>query len=590
MDNLSKFSLQNNKKIVVIGILTIILGLTVIFLFKQKRQTDPQAFAKYIESYTSGTISKKSSIKIHLASAVKYSVDLGKPDKRELFDFSPNIKGKAYWLDAQTIEFRPDEELKPDQNYEATLNLGQLTATEKGFEEFNFDFKVIKPGLSLTQGGLVSQNNTALTYMKLIGEINTSDYEEQAKIEKTLTLDFNQKLKIKWLHEPEKNHSVFTIDSIKKTAADQVLTLKYNGNAINSNNKGEEKIIVPAKTIFKVLEIKAVQAEEDYALIQCSEPINVAQDLNGLITLGDLQNLRFTIDGSQIKVYAPDELQGNYTSTISAAITNIEGKSLESAKTATITFEDKLPSVTIAGAGTILPKAGKLVLPFDAINLKAVDVTIIKIYENNIPQFFQVNNYKDGMELRRVAKPVVQKTIRLDTDKGINLHKKTRFTLDLDKLIRTEPGAMYRVTIGFRQAYTTYNCTGATTANNDDEDDEGEYEDYVEKIDEEDDFWERYESYYPAHYRWSDRDNPCTPSFYTNERWASRNLLASNIGLVVKRGNDNSMLVVATDLLTAKPLRGVTLNFLDFQQQIITTQKRMEMDWQNLISKESHIF
>jgi uncharacterized protein YfaS (alpha-2-macroglobulin family) len=573
MENTTKFSNQKHKKFIIFGTLLIILGLTVIFVFKKKKQKNPQAFAKYIESYTSGTISKKSFIKIHFASAVKNMVDLGKADERNLFEFSPNIKGKAYWLDAQTIEFRPDEQLKSDQAYEATLNLDQITPTDKGFEEFGFDFKIIKPGLSLMQSGLVSQNSTALTYMKLIGEINTSDSEEQASIEQTISVDFNQKLKIKWQHEPDKNHSIFTIDSIKKADVDQTLFLKYNGKAINANTKGEERIIVPAKTIFKVLDIKAVQGEDDYALLQCSEPINVAQDLNGLITLGDLQNLRFTIDGSQIKIYAPDELHGNYIATISAAITNIEGKNLASAKTATITFEDKLPSVTIAGSGTILPKSGKLVLPFDAINLNAVDVTVIKIYENNIPQFFQVNNYKEGMELRRVAKPVVQKTIRLDSDKGINLHKKTRFTLDLDKLIRTEPGAMYRVTIGFRQEYTTYNCEANVSASNDEDEDQDEYDNYASNIDEEDEFWERYESYYPSHYRWSDRDNPCTPSYYTNERFASRNLLASNIGLVVKRGNDNSMLVVATDLLTAKPLSGVSLNLMDYQQQLITSQK-----------------
>jgi hypothetical protein len=572
MDNASKFSPLKSKKIIVFGILAIILALTVIFIFKKKRNKDPQAFAKYIESYTSGTISKKSSIKIHFANAVKNMVDLGKADERQLFEFSPNIKGKAYWLDAQTIEFRPDEQLKPDQEYEAILNLNQITTTEKGFEEFDFDFKITKPGLSLAQSGLVSQNSTALTYMKLIGEINTADYEEQQNIEKTLSLDFNQKLKVKWQHEPEKNHSTFVIDSIKKTASDQNLILKWNGSSINSNDKGEEKIIVPAKTIFKVLDMRAVQGAEDYALIQCAEPINVAQDLNGLITFGDFKDLRFTIDGSQIRVYAPKDLQGDYTLTVSAAITNIENKNLESGKTATITFEDKLPSVTIAGTGTILPKSGKLVLPFDAVNLKAVDVTVIKIYESNIPQFFQVNNYKEGNELRRVAKPVVQKTIRLDADKGINLHKKTRFTLDLDKLIRTEPGAMYRVTLGFRQAYTTYNCVSTTTTASSGDEDE-DYDNYSENIDEDDEFWEKYEDYYPDHYNWSDKDNPCTPSYYTNERWASRNLLASNIGLVAKRGNDNSMLVVATDLLTAKPLSGVTLNLLDYQQQILTTQK-----------------
>jgi uncharacterized protein YfaS (alpha-2-macroglobulin family) len=586
MKKISFFSGPKRNKIFIFGSIVIILGIFIFFLFKKKKEQDPQAYAKYIESYTSGTISKKSLIKIHLINPVKTLTDLGKPDDRELFEFSPNIKGKTYWIDAQTLEFRPDEALDPNQQYEAKFNLGEITPTDKGLEEFNFDFKVIKPGLTLAQFGLISQNNTSLDYMKLNGEINTSDAEEQQNIEKILSLDFDQKLKVKWQHFPEQHRSSFTIDSIKKSAQDQKLILNWNGQSIEaSENKGQDEIIVPATNVFKVLDIKAVQGEEDYALVQFSEPVNVGQDLNGLLMLGNTADLRFTIDGSQVKVYSPAELKGDFNVLVNMGIQNISGENLESAKSANITFEDKLPAVTISGVGTILPNSGKLVLPFEAINLKAVDVTIIKIYENNIPQFFQTNNYVDGRELRRVAKPVVQKTIRLDEDKSINLHKKTRFVLDLDKLIRTEPGAMYRVTIGFRQAYNSFACktdsTSSIAEDGDSESDEEEYEN--NSIDEDDQFWERYDYYYPRNYRWSDRDNPCTPSYYTNERWASRNLLASNIGLVAKRGNDNSMLVVATDLITAKPLSGITLELLDYQRQILTTQKT---DGDGLVSFE----
>src|SRR5690606_7770530 len=146
------------------------------------------------------------------------------------------------------------------------------------------------------------------------------------------------------------------------------------------------------------------------------------------------------------------------------------GKKLQAGKTANVVFENKLPSVVIAGSGTIIPNSGKLVLPFEAVNLKAVDVTIVKIYENNIPQFFQTNGYKDGNELRRVGKPVIQKTIRLDEDKALDLHKKHRFTLDLDKIIRTEPGAMYRITIGFRHEYNVFKCAQTETSESDGDD------------------------------------------------------------------------------------------------------------------------
>jgi len=574
MENPSSYQSSRKTKFIFIGVLLIaIAGIGYIFFNRKKKSSeDNQAYAKYIEAYTSGTISKKSFIRVHLANAAQGMQDIGKADSRDLFEFSPSIKGKTYWIDPQTVEFRPEENLKSGKEYEATFKLAEVSATEKGLEDFDFEFKVITPGIMLSQNGLVSQNNTSMEYMKLSGEIATADVEESQKIEKTLELDFGQKLKLKWQHDPAKNTSKFTIDSIKKTGNDQTLKLSWNGDAIDADQKGEEEIRVPALNKFEILDIKAIQGEEDYALVQFSEPVSISQDLTGLLTLGNLGDLRYTIDASQVKVYAAEELKGTYNLTANAGIENINEKKLSGGKTASLVFEDKLPSVTIAGAGTILPNSGKLVLPFEATNLKAVDVTVIKIYENNIPQFFQSNSYKDGNELRRVAKPVLQKTIRLDEDKALNLHKKNRFTLDLDKMIRTEPGAMYRVTIAFRQEYNAFNCKAAT-ADGDDENEYGYYEGYGEKIDEDDDFWKRYNNYYPQHYRWTDRDNPCTPSFYTTERWASRNLISSNIGLVAKRGNDNSMLVVATDLLTAKPLSGVSLELLDYQKQTIFTTK-----------------
>jgi uncharacterized protein YfaS (alpha-2-macroglobulin family) len=574
MKNNSPSFVQRNKAALIAIVTFAVVAIGAFFYFKKDRPKDyNQQYSKYIEAYTSGTVSKKSFIRVHLANQVKTMSDVGVPDSRDLFSFSPSVKGKSYWIDAQTVEFRPEENLKPGETYEATFNLDKVTETEKGLESFEFDFKIIKPGIHLTQNGLVSQNNTSLDYMKLSGEVSTSDQEDIKLIEKTLTLDFAQSLKVKWQHNPASNTSSFTIDSIKKTGQEVPLKLIWSGKAIDADgeqSKGEETVLVPANGVFKVLNIRAVQDLEDFALVQLSEPINVGQDLNGLISLAGLSDLRFTIDASQIKIYSPNTLEGNYALTVNEGIENINGKKLQAGKTANIVFENKLPSVTIAGTGAIIPISGKLVLPFEAVNLKAVDVTIVKIYENNIPQFFQTNNYKDGNELRRVGKPIIQKTIRLDEDKALDLHKKHRFTLDLDKIIRTEPGAMYRVTIGFKREYNVFKCAQTEASEGEAYDD---YDRYGEKIDEDDEFWERYNSYYPNDYRWEDRDNPCTPSYYTNERWASRNLIASNIGLIAKRGNDNSMLVVATDLITAKTLSGVSIELLDFQRQVIHTVK-----------------
>lgn len=578
MESPKMSTVQNTRKIFIAGSILIAFIAIAIFLFvKPGKKPDNynQRYAKYIEAFTSGTVSKKSFIRVHLSTGVKTLADVGTADQRDLFSFSPSLKGKVYWIDAQTIEFRPNKAMEAGTSYKATFDLGRVTDTEKGLEQFEFEFKVISPGISVKNNGLVSQNSTSLDYMRLKGEVKTSDEEDAKLLEKTLSVDFPQKLHIKWQHDPANKISVFVIDSIKKIEKDNKLILNWNGSAIDADDKGSTELLVPALDVFRVMDIRAVQNDEDYVLVQLSEPVNVAQDLTGMITVGTLSDLRYTIDRSQIKIYAAETLEGNYEVTVNTGIENLNGKKIKAGKTANVVFEKKLPSVVIAGTGTILPNSGKLILPFEAVNLNAVDVTIVKIYEHNIPQFFQTNNYKDGNELRRVARPVVQKTIRLDEDKALNLHKKNRFTLDMDKLLKTEPGAMYRITISFRQAYNIYKCTddGGTKAGDNEAGDgigEDEYDYYGEKIDEDDDFWNRYNSYYFDNYRWEDRDNPCTPSYYNRDRWATRNVMASNIGLIAKRGNDNSMLMIATNLLTAEPMAGVTIDLLDYQQQVIT--------------------
>ena len=138
--------------------------------------------------------------------------------------------------------------------------------------------------------------------------------------------------------------------------------------------------------------------------------------------------------------------------------------------------------------------------------------------------------------------------MRLDDDKTLDLHKKQKFSLDIDKFLKTEQGAIYRVTIGFRPEYSLYTCHSVDSSKNEDDEerndeevsDEGYEESSNNGADDDNEFWNRYDNYYPYGYNWKQKDNPCAKSYYNKDRWATRNILASNIGLTAKRGNNNS--------------------------------------------------
>ena len=82
---------KNKKPILIGSIAVILIGIAAFFILrKHKPAENQQVYAKYIEGYTSGTVSKKSFIRVQLASQVKTMGELGKPDERDLFSFSPS--------------------------------------------------------------------------------------------------------------------------------------------------------------------------------------------------------------------------------------------------------------------------------------------------------------------------------------------------------------------------------------------------------------------------------------------------------------------------------------------------------------------
>ena len=536
---------------------------------------DP-AFSKYIDAYTTGTISKTSAVRIKLAADANTTHAVGEAVKEDLFDISPSVKGKAFWLDARTIEFKPDAWLKPDQMYQVNFKLGKVTKTTDKFSEFKFSMKTVKPSFKVGNDGLRSSG--VKNKMSLSGELETADIEDGKLVEKLLNASQNNSaLKISWQHNDATKTHRYTIENIARTKSVSNVGLRWDGKPMSMEVKGDESIAVPAEGDFKVLDVMAVNETQQYASVQFSDMIAVGQDLTGLISISGQSDISFTINGSEVKVFGNRKLDGNYTVNVNAGVKNSWGDVLDKGFASNINFQNRMPSVKIHGKGNILPNSGRLVLPFESITLNAVDISIIKVFENNVPQFLQDNDLGGNNELRKVAKPVVQKTLRLDDDKTLDLHKKQHFSLDIDKYLKTEQGAIYKVTIGFRPEYSLYQSTDtasiAATEEGEGEEYNGDYGGDKNGVDEDDAFWARYDNYYPFGYSWERRDDPTSKSYYNKDRWASRNILASNIGLTAKRGNDNSLLVAVSNILTTEPMNAVDIEIMDYQRTIISKGK-----------------
>ena len=304
---------HNRRGLISLGV-TFTLAILIAFIYfrhHKKQEIDP-AFSKYIESYTTGVISKESTIRIKLAGDVQTSHEQNGALSDQIFDFSPSIKGKAYWVDARTIEFRPDQKLDPDKSYTADFKLSKILHVPDHFEEFKFGFQTIKPDFTVTFNGLQTATNTSTDKMKLTGFIQTADNENFAGIEKLLTTSFAFPVQVTWQHNPIAKTHQFTVTQLKREN-DKVnnLTVTWDGSALGIDKKGSQEFVIPAIGDFKVLDIKAIQDQDQYVLIQFSDAIKVGQELNGLIGLENVTDPAYTIEGSMVKVYAPMQLEGN---------------------------------------------------------------------------------------------------------------------------------------------------------------------------------------------------------------------------------------------------------------------------------------
>lgn len=549
------------------------------------KSKDP-AFASYITAYTSGMISRDGSIKIKLTNAFSDSSKMG--SLRNLFEFSPEIEGQAHMTDAYTIEFKPKNLLPSGTVYEVAFNLGQLLEVPSKLEKFFFEFRTIEQAFELNDLILQASDNNDMRYQQLKGMLLTADISEDEKVEQILKATHaGVAMRIKWQHAADRVTHRFIIDSIERGKAATELLLSYNGASIDAGKKGEQKLQVPSLGDFKVMEVLAYDREEQYVSIRFSDPLKQNQELNGLITVNDLTDLRFTIERNEIKVYSNTNMIGTQVVKVATGIQNALGYKLKTGGTFNIEFEDKKPSVEILGKGVIMPDGEKLMLHFEATNLSAVDVQVDKIFENNITQFLQVNNLDGDYQLERVAPPILNKTLRLDVNKMLNLHGTNRFSIDLAQVMKAEPGAIYHVILGFTKEYSLYRCQVAEAGEIKDERVKSVYEgDEGEENMESTAEWQEEEEaeynengYYVEGYDWNQRDNPCHVSYYTWEHRRTRNVMASNLGIIAKRGTNNTLFACVTDIKTTKPLGGVSLELLDFQQQVITTTATDAQGW-----------
>lgn len=531
---------------------------------------DPE-FASHVISFTSGIVSNSSKIQVRMVEEV-VDAKVGEYLSSNPFSFSPSLKGRAKWIDKQTIEFVPNVALTAGEIYNVSFDLHKFQQVPTHLKTLKFRFQVKHQGIKYEFNGMsVVDEEKNMNMQNIHGILYSADKVSASAFEKIVSAKIgSEKQTISWKHSADGLIHYFTIEKVERKNTPQVIKIKWKGKEIGAKSNGETSFEMPALHDFKVIHVRTQTNPKTLIEVFFSDPLSKIQDIDGLFVLQPSVGVSLQKKGNNVLITPHNAITGKVKLIVSPNVKNIYENILKSTYTRTLRFVSNNPQVQFIGDGVIVPNTDGIILPFKAISLSGVDVKIIKIFENNIVQFLQTNELNGDREIKRVGRIVYNSEIDLTSDSPIDYHKWNTFALDLANLITPEPGAIYRVEISFRKKHSLYPMIEDANSDNiiapfsqiidpnKNYNDVGSYWDYYE-----DDYY-----YDTEDYNWEESDDPSKSSYYMyNRHKIVKNVLSSDFGIIAKAGSNNDYFVVVTDLRTTDPIKGVEIEFRNLQNQ-----------------------
>jgi uncharacterized protein YfaS (alpha-2-macroglobulin family) len=531
-------------------------------------QADP-LWSQLISAHSTGAISRRSSIRVTFANAVVPVSRVG-TDASGFLTLEPAIKGKVTFKSAKEIVATPASgELAPGTTYKARVNGKGLQGIDPKLGAYEFLVQTLSPNFDVTTHGL-SLDPANDERMVLRGTVSTADTEDGAKLEKVLRANLaGASLPIAWTHADLRHD--FTVSAIVRADEPRELTLAWDGAPIDVKVSDQQTLEVPGKGDFSVTSAQALETDAGkQVIVQFSEKLDGRQDLKGLVrlTAGEFTS---QARGNTLTLYLNPDVVGDVTLSLESALRSASGGKLQGERSFPLSFTSTKPQVRFVGKGVLLPDAERLTVPFEAVSARAVRVTALQVYEDNIPQFLQVNKLDGSQEMGRVGRVLWRKTITLSKPVP---GRWTRYDLDVTELMKKHPGGLFQLKLSLAPGDAIWQCPddGASEERAPPEDPDLRNQEDGDTSDPSN--WDYFDEYFEGtSIDWNQRDNPCNGAYYRygqNIR-AQRNLLASNIGLIAKRGQGHKLLVASTALDSSKPLSGVKIDAVNYQNQVLAT-------------------
>ena len=521
-----------------------------------------------VEAFTTGKISRYSPV--YLIFNQEIPADRLKADRLgKLVRLKPDVPGKWAFENNRTLVFKPEKGFERNTSYQVKADLSEWFEAQGKDKWFAFGFTTLPLAL---RGNLESMdiNKKNENGYDLTAVLFTPDKESPETVESLV--DFSEKVDATWQHSPDgKKHEVTLLNVSAGMEGERTLKLSVSSNKLGVEKADVVTVSVPDQNDFSVYDVTYVSEPERYVEVAFTKLLDVGQDMRGLAFIAENTSETVTVDGNKLRLYPDADLwqKGVMNIHLNQGIRSKSGLNLKEAVVRQIILDEQKPGVRFIGKGVIIPQSTQLSVPFQAIYLRGVTVSVIKILEQNIGQFLQSNNLDESGELMRVGRLIARKTIFLD-EEGLDLSRWNTFAVDLKRLIEPEPGAIYRLELSFDRPLSAYPCGNDTLKISKEQilaSDEIRFKEESARFDEGAYYYRQYDW---SSYNWKEWNDPCSDSYYFN-KVEGKNILATNLGLVALMGQDNDMTVLVHNIQNTEPERGVTVTAYNYQHQALAS-------------------
>jgi uncharacterized protein YfaS (alpha-2-macroglobulin family) len=522
-----------------------------------------------ITSYTSGFISENQDLQISFNSDIKLKKVFGEVIHSRVFNINPKIKGEVYWVDEHTIGYKFAEKPQADKVYKCKFNLKEFIDSPTNLPDFTFDFIVKAQDFKVSEAFYLASDTDTCTLSFELQFVNSVTIQDAIKL-----IDSNVQKKYSCYAEQIGSKRVkITVPNIVRADREYAFTINFNGEPMNINSKEEKKYTIPAKSEFKYLNHSAKSGTKTLT-VEFSNPLHPNSNINGLIYISQTASYKTQINDNLLSIVFDninDLANEEIYLYVDENLKDINSKKLNDDLSLSFVFTDSnLPSINWLDDGYIVPDKSGATMFFEAANLHSVILRIVKIYDNNVLDFLQDNNFSDTYYIRNVGRLERKVKLALSAD---DYSQKKVYSIRIADYVDVIPGDLFQISLDYDMTCYAVDCDN----------------EIVGKTYYDDKYWDNeyydYKSYYYGPNWWQEEKDPCSRSFY-NYVEIKKNILVSDIAVTVKYATDELVNVFVRGINNAEPVANCDVLLYNFQKQVIG-QAQTDMEGKCKIKPES---